>query len=253
MPHFYEVRFLQEEPDTNWDGVGKLGLPRGWFELSRIAQTDRVEFLFDFWMGVLPYHPIATEAIRDFFSELDDVAVVMSRQSKEEPWRSELVYSLRDNSSFFRGLPPAKEAHLPAVWRELGQELPRDFQAFLHLHNGFGKLTELGLLPIEELPRERRRIIEQIVRQDKPLRSGDTLVDPHYLYPFYEDYGGGAQCFSAEWYPGSEMGNVYFSGIDYTVSDTSMQSGWSEQMAYATFLEWLGGFLGGMSRMPECT
>ena len=247
-PHFYQVRFLQNEPDAKREELIEFGVPRGWFELSRVSCSDRVEFLYDFWMSILPYHPTATEIIRDFFSRLDDIGIVLCRQSKEEPFRCELIYSLKDNSSFFRGLPPAPEELMQQTWKELGQEFPRDFQSFLHLHNGFGKLTELGLLPIEEIAEEKRKLVEMIVRHDKPLRSGEALIDPHYLYPFYEDYGGGCQCFSAEWYPGSEMGNVYFSGIDYIVSDTSEQAKWAEQMAYSSFLEWLGGFLSGMSR-----
>lgn len=249
-PHFQEVRFLQEEPNAKWEEVSDWGLPRGWFELSRISPQDRVEFTYDFWMGILPYHPIATETIRDFFKQLDDIGVVVCRQTKEEPWRAELVYSLRDNSSFFRGLPPAHDEEMSAAWRQLGQELPRDFQAFARLHNGFGKQSELGLLPLEDLSEARRRLIDLIVRQDKPLRSGESIIDPHYLYPFYEEYGGGCQCFSAEWYPSSEMGNVYFSGIDYIVSDTSDQGAWAEQLAYPSFLEWLSGFISGMNIAP---
>ena len=77
---------------------------------------------------------------------------------------------------------------------------------------------------------------------------GEASLDPHSLFPFYEEYGlGSFQCFNAEWYPGSEMGNVYFSGIDYTLSDISDRSTWSENLAYPTFLEWLTEFLEGMN------
>ncbi len=246
-PHFQEVRFLNEEPNADWSQVSKTGLSRGWFELSRICMEDRVDFTRDFWLSTLPFHPKATGAIREFFERLDDVAVILCRQTKEEPWRAELVYSLGDNSSFFRGLPPAKEEEIDWTSKRLGQSLPRDYRAFAHLHNGFGKLTELGLMPLEDLVDARQRLIDQVVRTDRTLRMGESPLDPHSLYPFYAEFGGSFQCFNRDWYPGSEMGNVYFSAIDYTVSDASDRKAWAEHLAYPTFLEWLSAFLGGMN------
>jgi hypothetical protein len=249
-PHFQEVRFLQEETEASWDEVSKSGIPRGWFELSRVSVADRVDFTREFWLGRLPYHPVATKGIEEFFNRLDDIGVVLTRQTREEPWRGELIYSLGDNSSFFRGLAPASEKMILSETRRLGRDLPRDFRAFLHVHDGFGKLTELGLLPVEQMEEARRNLIDRIVRSDKLLRAGETVVDPHSLYPFYQEYDGSGQCFISEWYPGSEMGNVYFSGIDYILSDTTDRKAWSEHLAYPTFLEWLSGFLSGMNVAP---
>jgi hypothetical protein len=250
-PHFQEVKFLSEEVGLGWDEVSGTGIPRGWFELSQVGMEDRVGFTKDFWLGTLPYHPKGTGVIEDFFDRLDDVAVILCRQTKEEPWRAELVYSLRDNSSFFRGLVPAESETIDWVQRKLGAALPRDYRAFLNLHDGFGKLTELGVMPIEDLEEAHRELVELILRSEPLLRSGETVVDPHSLYPFYEEYGMGSfQCFHSEWYPGSEMGNVYFSGIDYMVSDVSERKGWAENLAYPTFLEWLASFLEGMNVSP---
>lgn len=247
-PHFQEVRFLSEEPKLDWKEIEPTGVPRGWFELSQISSQDRVDFTRDFWLARLPFHLSATSRLQSFFEELDDVAVVVCRQTKEEPWRTELIYSLADNSSFFRGLPPAEEDDLDWVKKQLGMELPRDYQAFVHLHNGFGKQAELGVLPIEDLVDTRQRLIDIAMRSEKLLRSGQSEVDPYSLVPFYEEYGvGGLQCFNREWYPGSEMGNVYFSEIDYTLSDTRDRKAWSENLAYPTFLEWLATFLEGMN------
>ena len=73
------------------------------------------------------------------------------------------------------------------------------------------------------------------------------MIDPENLIPFYEDYGlNSFQCFFADWYPNSEMGNVYLSGINYTISDTSDRRNWSEVKAFPHFLGWLVDYLEGM-------
>jgi hypothetical protein len=46
------------------------------------------------------------------------------------------------------------------------------------------------------------------------------------------------------------MGNIYFSGIETTVSDISDLKTWAENLAYPTFLEWLTAFLEGINRSP---
>jgi hypothetical protein len=238
--HFNQVRLLSEEKDVSWESIQETGIPRGWFELSQLSIEDRIHFTSEFWLSRLPFHPIATPQIEEFFQELDDIVVALTRQTKEEPWRAELVYSLADNSCFFRGLPAASVHIVEECERPLGVHLPRDYIFFTQLHNGFGKLTELGVFPLEELEKNRQRIADKMFFLENP-------IDPYLLYPFYEDYGTESfQCFHADWYPGSEMGNVYFSGIDYTLSDVRERKSWAEQGAYPTFLEWLGAFLQGM-------
>jgi hypothetical protein len=250
-PHFKEVRFLSEEPDLCWEDIEGTGLSRGWFELSRVSMEDRVEFSREFWLSRFSFHPTATKILVEFFDKLDDVAVLVCRQTDEEPWSAELVYSLGDNSCFFRGRPPADEEEIDWAKKQFTQELPHDYWTFFHLHNGFGKLTELGLLPLEDLEDARARLISACLKDDKTLRMGEAWLDPHSLFPFYEEYGVGSfQCFNAEWYPGSEMGNVYFSGIETTISDISDRKTWIENLAYPTFLEWLTAFLEGMNRSP---
>lgn len=247
-PHFQEVRFLHEEKQLCWEEIEPVGLPRSWFELSRITPEDRVEFSREFWLGRLMYHPQATERIESFFDHLDDIAVVLSRQTTEEPWKAELVYSLADNSTFFRGLVPAEAEDIDWAKQKFRADLPRDYWAFLQIHNGFGRLTETGLLPVEELELTKMQLTDLILESRTPLRWKESWIDPASLFPFFEEYGVGSfQCFNAEWYPESEMGNVYFSGIDYTLSDISDRKVWSEQLAYPTFLEWLTDFLEGMN------
>lgn len=247
---FQEVRFLSEEPNTTWEEVSKVAfdLPRGWFELSRISPQDRVEFTRDFWLDRIPYHPRAHPAFFEFFEQLDDIAVVLTRRVADEPMDAELIYSFADSSSFFRGKPPCAEGDIQELKASYDVSFPRDYLAFLKIHNGFGKLSEMGLLEVQEIGDAKRRVFELLMKTDKRVKSGDLIVDPSSLIPFYEALGlSSFQCFYSDWYPGSEMGNVYLSGIDYTISDVSNKKFWVENLAFPTFSEWLSYYLQGMS------
>lgn len=248
---FNQVRVLTEEPALRWEEASSLSVSRPWFELSQLSPDDRVEFTKDFWLSRLPLHLSATPAIEEFFRRLSDVVVIAGRQTNEEPWRAELIYSLADNSSFFRGLRPASHHDIEELSHRFNIRFPRDYCAFFLIHDGFGKLTETGLLRLEELTHVRDRVIERIVESPQPLRFKETWLDPHWLFPFYEEYGlESFQCFNADWYPGSEMGNVHFSTIDWTLSDVEERAAWAEELAYPTFLEWLADFLHGSN---SCT
>ncbi len=250
--NFQEVLFLTEQPQADWTEISEKtpDLPRGWFELSRIFPEERIEFVRDYWLDLLPFHPTARPSFEDFFSRLDDVAVVIVKQNDE--WQPEMVYSLADNSTFFRGLPPANEEDIREYKIEMGQMIPRDYLTFLRLHNGFGKLSDLGVLKIEDAGEARQRVKQLLLNGEKSVKSAGRVVDPSSLIPFYESYGS-FQCFFADWYPGSEMGNVYLSGIDYTISDTNDRKGWAESLAFSTFIEWLAYYLQGMSVSTEGT
>lgn len=242
---FKQVRFLSEEKEANWSELSE-SVPRGWFELSRVSVEDRISFVREYWQTKLPYHPASHAHFSSFFSKLDDVAVVLTARREEDPLSAELVYSLYDNSSFFRGLLPADGSEMEEIAEELEVQFPRDYLAFLQIHNGFGKLSSLGLFPLENSVEMRERVRELIESSDPPIR-----VNPKALVPFYEEEGlFSFQCFYSDWYPMGEMGNVYLSGIDYTISDTSDWKSWRDQFAFPTFLEWLSEYLEGMTLSP---
>jgi hypothetical protein len=247
---FKEVIFLSEESQAKWEVVSKESphLPRGWFELSRISAQDRVDFTRDFWLDRMPYHPSAHPAFFEFFEQLDDVAVVLTRAKEDEPFIAELIYSLADDSTFFRGRPPCAAEELEELKNELDANLPHDYLSFARIHNGFGKLSEMGVLEIGEIAYAKRRVMDLLIQTDKQVKSGELEVDPGALVPFYESLGlSSFQCFYTDWYPGSEMGNVYLSGIDYTLSDVSDKKAWVENLAFPTFSEWLAYYLQGMN------
>ena len=243
---FQAVRFLSDEVDLSAEESDRLDLPKAWYELSRVCKEDRLDFIRDLWVRKFSFHLEASTAIEDFFDKLDDIIILVCRHSEEEPWQPEMVYSFADNSTFFRGLMPANDETIEQTKKQFTCQLPKDFWAFNRLHNGFGRLSEIGILPLDELDDVRKDLIKAVKNTDKPLRMGAEWVDPNSLYPFYSEYGiGSFQCFNSNWYPGNEMGNVHFSGIDYTLSDTLERQDWPENLAFPTFLEWLAAFLQG--------
>lgn len=242
-----EVLVLHEKDGKSWNELSEKfpDLPRSWFELSRVAREERVEFMCDCWLERLPFHPIAHPFLFQFFSRLDDLVVVLVKQDNE--FHPEMVYSLVDNRTFFRGLPPAIDQDIATFKTEMRSNLPSDYLSFLRLHNGFGKLSEMGVLTTEEVFIARDRVRALLMNASQSIRWEGNLVDPESLIPFYKEEGlDSFQCFFADWYPTNEMGNVYLSGIHYTISDVSNRKTWSENLAFPNFLEWLIDYLAGM-------
>lgn len=247
---FSQVRFLSEEKDIEYSELSKIvpDLPRGWFELSRCSSADRISFVRDHWLVSLPFHPITHAGFSKFFSLLDDVAIVLAAENEGEALGAELIYSLAGNITFFRGMPPADKTAVHQLYDELGVMLPSDYLAFLKIHNGFGQLSSLGLLPCEFLAEMKQRVTEMVLAMEKPLQLHRRPVDPTALIPFFEEEGlFSFQCFYADWYPGSEMGNIYLSGIDSIMSDTSDWKSGGDNLAFSTFSEWLCAYLQGMN------
>jgi hypothetical protein len=246
---FHSVLFLSDNPDSLNDASRYSSeLPRGWFELCRLPAEDRIEFVRDFWLNLLPYHPAFHIFLTEFFGKLDDVGVVLTQVSQQSPSVAEMIYSLKDNSTFFHALPPCTESELNELKSLIVHPLPHDYLAFLRIHNGFGKLSDLGLLKTRQAIDAQKHLMDQFLWSDRTIKMKNQAIDPSSLIPFYESYGlQSYQCFFNEWYPGSEMGNVYLSGIDYTISDYSDRKEWADQMAFPTFLDWLAFYMEGNS------
>ncbi len=241
-----EVLFLCEEKNLEWKQILEIvpDMPRGWFELTRVNPNERIEFVSDLWSYRLPFHPIAQRAFSQFFASLDDIAIVIVKIDFE--YVAEMVYSFSDNRSFFRGYPPSVEEDVHLLNHELEVRVPYDYQSFLRLHNGFGKLSEIEILPMKEVLAA-REIVKKMI-SEHGLEWKNHGVDPLSLIPFFEDFGlNSFQCFFTDWYPDNDMGNVFLSGIHNTLSDTSDRSRWNEQLAFPSFLEWLAFYLEGQN------
>ncbi len=243
-----EVIVLSDQTHLDWLEISQKvpDLPRSWFELSRISVEERIEFISDLWLDRLPFHPLFHFHLSRFFSTLDDIAILVVK--KDFAYFVEMVYSLSNNSSFFRGFPPATEEDVRVFKNEIGQSLPPDYLSFLRLHNGFGKLGEVGILSIEDVARACEDVQHIVTNPDRLILCKGQGIDPTSLIPFYEDYGlNSFQCFFSDWYPGVGMGNVYLSGVNYTLSNIEEQTLWTEQLAFTSFLEWLTIYLEGQS------
>lgn len=242
--HFHDVIPLHENSSIDWPKAVQYApfLCKGWYELSRLSVQDRIDFTREFWLAKLPYCPDLSQFLTKFFSSLDDIGVFLTQQKYEDPYEVNLVYSLADNSGFFRGEHPAKENEIISLQKDFfNYILPADYLAFLQIHNGFAKLTDTGLIPS-------RKIKENYLAFKKNLEDEQVLitthegvsVNPSSLIPFYESFGMPFfQCFWADWYPDQEMGNVYYSGLTHSFSTSKKKEDCIETMAFENFTDWL--------------
>lgn len=78
------------------------------------------------------------------------------------------------------------------------------------------------------------------------LKNGEQL-NPRNLIPFYVSFGQHCyQCFWKEWFEESEIGNVYYSGIEHSLSEPQQGQDADINMAFPTFLGWLMFYLEGI-------
>lgn len=240
---YEQVIVLHENPDLTWKELSPLvpALPKGWVELMKLSPEDRVEFTRDYWISQLPYHPENLERISSFFFSIKDIGVVLAKRRATEPLLPHMIYALKGDEGFFHGGHPLQENERLSLYQLFGEQvLPPDYLAFMGIHNGFSKTVDTGIACTATLPEVIARF-QQILQNSPPLLTtkGKT-VNPHSLLPFYESFGMPFyQCFWKDWYPGSEMGNVYYSSETNTISDPSEKGTEVENMAFPTFLDWL--------------
>lgn len=242
---FHKVIALHDAADVNWDTVSRLApiLPRGWFELSELPTATRIQFCMEFWLSKLPYNPNLDQALSQFFGSLDDIGVFLTQKSFNDPFEAQMVYSLSRNRGFYRGGINASEEDLIYLQKLFPDYiLPEDYLAFLQIHNGFCKATDCtGITSISCMKQKHEEFQELLKKYDQVTTRSGRPVNPSTLIPFYESFGMPFyQCFWGEWHPGQEMGNVYYSGAENTISDPiPISTGSSERMSFPTFSDWL--------------
>lgn len=246
---FHRVIALHEAPDLDWNYLHEQfpKVCRGWYELTLFDSQDRIEFTREYWLSKLPYSPKTNEFLLHFFDSLDDVGIYIYQDKFDDPFEVDIVYSLKGNAGFFRGAPAATEAQIEGIKTAFPEyPLPADYIAFLQIHGGFCKTTDCtGLIKIEHLLEQYTKFQELLAGHSDPLTTtAGVAVDPKRLIPFYESFGMPYyQCFWADWYPEQEMGNVYFSGAAWTISDVSTTETGADSMAFPNFLDWLMFYL----------
>lgn len=240
--HFHQVIALHEERDLDWVEASTISpqLPKGWFELSHLSSRDRIDFVHEFWVAKLPYHPNLKNALFKFFTSLDDIGIFLTQVRNEEPFQPQMIYSLGEDSGFFKGEPFATEEATTHLQREfMDYILPGDYLSFLQIHNGFAKLTDTGILKSTEMKLNYLAFQDSLDNKYPILKPDGMVVNPKTLIPFYKSFGMPFfQCFWGEWYPENEMGNVYYSGVTNTISDCTKADCHVETMAFETFTDW---------------
>lgn len=247
--NFHKVIAIQDAPDINWNTISLIApnLSKGWFELCQLPTQDRLDFTFEFWLSKLPYYPKISQTLLKFFGALDDIGVFLSQKKYDDPFHVQMVYSLSEDRGFYRGMPNAREEDLLNLQKLFPEIiLPKDYLAFLQIHNGFCKATDCtGITNTSTMNKLYTEFQTYLERQGEVTTKGGTPVNPRTLIPFYESFGMPYyQCFWNEWHPIQEMGNVYYSGADNTISNPlKKMTGSIEHMAFPTFSDWLAFYL----------
>lgn len=240
------VRSLTDGSCVSWEliPIEAPDLPRGWLELSRVTSIERKEFIADFWLDTLPYDPSSHQMVESFFSKVEDIDILLLE--KEGDVVAKMVYSLSNNQTFFWGNVPVS---LDAIQEEslgMRDSLPRDYLAFLSMHNGFGRLGSKGIFKIEELSLAKRRLQKALEEMHPPLCLEGKIVDPHSCIPFYEVEGTDAfQCFYLDWYGENGVGNVHCSLLDRWISPLPKEGEAKESLTFPSFSAWLWEYLEG--------
>ncbi|MBJ7449103.1 MAG: SMI1/KNR4 family protein [Parachlamydiales bacterium] len=251
--NFHQVIALQDSTDLDWLDISLKvpDLPRGWYELSRLPQQYRIEFTRDYWLSKLPYHTRLHSFLPLFFANLEDVGIYVTQQVFDGPYQVHMVYSLQEERGFFSGGPPCDDEDITRLSAQFSEcLLPTDYLAFLQIHDGFSKSTDTGLITCSMLRSNYEQLQNFLDKQDPLFTVEGDIVNPKKLLPFYESFGLHCyQCFFGDWYPEQEMGNVYYSGIEHSISDFQSREAWTENLAFPTFLDWILFYLKGVEEI----
>lgn len=242
--HFHKVIALCDQ-GVAWDEISLLSplLPRGWFELSRLAIEDRVEFTRDFWLSQLrPSLPDdgCEERLLLFFDRVDDISLFLTQEHSTAAFEAHMVYSLKGDRGFFHGGIPSSSEALAIFAKQFGHfAFPKDYLSFLKIHDGFSKYTDTGLIKTKEMARHYMRFQE--TEDGKTILSpASEPIEPQDLIPFYESAALHCyQCFFTRWSPHGEAGNVYYAQIESFVDELFEERRLDENFAFPTFSEWL--------------
>ena len=251
--HFHKVIVLNEHTNLTFDDVTLMcpKFPKGWFELSKLSPSLRIEFVRDHWYQKLPYIANFSQYLSHFFETIEDIDILLTKKSFEDVFDEEMVYTLKGEKGFFRARGPASDEAIGLVQKKIGTLLlPKDYTHFLKIHDGFSKSTDTGMIRVIKLVEVYDALLAFLAPLDPIVSCEAKAIGPKNLIPFYESFGlHGYQCFFADWYPEQEMGNIYYSGIEHRVSDYKNRELWVENLAFPTFLDWLLFYIKGVEEV----
>lgn len=242
---FHRILPLSQESGKGWDLLSERAplLPRGWYELSRFPQADRVEFTRAFWQAQLGPHLSGARQegrFAAFLDQLEDVEIVLTQPKADYPLEAHMLYTLkgREGALGMYGAPPATPAAVAHLRQQFAHlSLPDAYFSFLTIHDGFNRYLDRGIVKIHEMAR-----IFQSVQQHLAytvLNASDGVErEAIHTVPFYEGIEVGSyHCFDAA--PGQEQerGNYALPlkvGNDrYEVVSSPVEK------IFSTFIEWL--------------
>lgn len=241
---YHRVIALHDAPDGDFEQISQL-LPagcRGWLELAQLPSADRIELVRDYWMGQFEQFPKLEAFLIDFFAKVEEIGIWVMQRRFDDPFCCQMVYTRQGGQSYFRGYPPATEEKQLSLQYYFSQSvLPADYLAFLRIHDGFAKTTDSsGLLSSSQMIERYEQFQSFLLSQEQLPEVEGKPIDPTGLIPFYESFGMPFyQCFWTAWHPEGEMGNVYYSGRDNTITAPQGLVNSPEEMAFATFADWL--------------
>lgn len=244
--HLHQVIALHELKEPHWDLLSEQAplLPRSWFELSRLPLEDRIDFTRGYWLSKLPLLPPQgtdfTKRIQLFFDAIEEIGIFLSQERPGLPFDVHMIYALEGQDAFFHGSPPASKEALENLQRQFSHiRFPKDYLAFLEIHDGFSKYTDTGLIRVRELPRTYLRF-QEVLSGEILLNDKEEIVAPKSLIPFYEfSILHAYQCFYADWYAHEEMGMGNVSYVPHEPdSDGIVENHLEMHMAFPTFLSW---------------
>lgn len=252
---FFKLIPLHENRDLQWEELlGEVPhLPRGWFELSRLSREDRIEFTRDFWLSKLSFSqaPALDDQLISFFSQVDNIEIFLTQETKYSPFDVHMVYSLQEKNSYFHGFPPAHKEEIQHLCKQFeSATFPKNYLAFFEIHDGFSKYMDRGLIRIKEMAKANFKF-QQLLSSELLIGAEGFSINPTSLIPFYESSELHAyQCFFTEWGPLEEMGNICYSadldqGLPFFLPHFLENGG-----ASPTFLHWLIHYLKEEESLP---
>lgn len=245
--HFHQVIALHESPDLAWEDISKLIplLPRGWFELARLPIEDRIEFTHEYWEAKLPFVSALLERkLNEFFENVEEIGIYATQEKRGGIFDVHMVYGLKAGTGFFQGGPPASDEALDTLIKQFSPlNFPPDYLAFLRIHDGFSKYTDTGIIKTRDMAQIYQRL-QHLLADELLVRPDGQMIDPDHLIPFYESFGlHSYQCFYADWYPDEDMGTVYFSEHERSISNFLDSSNLEANLAFPSFFGWLVFYL----------
>ncbi|MCB1085015.1 MAG: SMI1/KNR4 family protein [Chlamydiia bacterium] len=227
---------LSDEPGLSWEEALNRcpRLTKPWYELSRLEPMVRFEFVRDYWINALPYHPQTLEALDRFFAGVDEIAMIGVKSGVYT------TYSMKGEAPFFMGGPPLKDDEIEGLKEAIDFPLPEDFLKFYRIHNGFLKAGDTGVFSSGVLIEEAGRFQTLGVE----LKSGNKKARADSFLPFYRSFGLDVyQCFYEEWATDAGVGNVLCSLSEKAFSESPITRDGERSLAFPTFTEWLSFYL----------